>query len=219
MFFHYLMDKKEKTIAIIVAHPDDETLWAGGTILSNSSWQCFVVCLCRKNDRDRAPKFEKVLKIFKADGIMGDLDDGPEQRPLPDSEVRDLIYHLIPHKYFDLIITHSINGEYTRHRRHEETGKAVIELWHASKLNTAELWAFAYEDRHRTYHPIAIEDAPVFYPLPHDLWEAKYNIITDTYGFGKTSWEAQTTPKEEAFWRFLNPGEAQEWLVSGGISA
>jgi len=24
-----------KTVAIIVAHPDDETLWAGGTILSH----------------------------------------------------------------------------------------------------------------------------------------------------------------------------------------
>jgi len=25
--------QKSKTVAIIVAHPDDETLWAGGTIL------------------------------------------------------------------------------------------------------------------------------------------------------------------------------------------
>jgi len=27
--------KNSKTVAIIVAHPDDETLWAGGTILNH----------------------------------------------------------------------------------------------------------------------------------------------------------------------------------------
>ena len=48
------MDKKPpKAVAVIVAHPDDETLWAGGTILSHPSWQWFIVCLCRGSDKDR----------------------------------------------------------------------------------------------------------------------------------------------------------------------
>ena len=67
---------RSKNIAIIVAHPDDETLWAGGTILSTPSWQWFIVCLCRGNDEDRAPKFFKALKILKSEGVMGNLDDG-----------------------------------------------------------------------------------------------------------------------------------------------
>jgi LmbE family N-acetylglucosaminyl deacetylase len=54
------MDKK--TVAIIVAHPDDETLWADGTILEHPEWQCYIVSLCRKGDPDRAPKFVKTLK-------------------------------------------------------------------------------------------------------------------------------------------------------------
>jgi LmbE family N-acetylglucosaminyl deacetylase len=32
-----------KNVAIIVAHPDDETLWAGGTILNHPSWKCFII--------------------------------------------------------------------------------------------------------------------------------------------------------------------------------
>ncbi len=218
MFFYHSMEKPTRTVAIIVAHPDDETLWAGGTILSNPGWQCFIVSLCRKNDPDRAPKFEKVLKILGAEGVMGDLDDSPGQNPLPENEVQDTILELLPSTQFDLVITHSINGEYTRHRRHEETGKAVIKLWHSGKLKTNELLAFAYEDHNRTYYPVAIEDAPVFYALPHELWEKKYHIITNTYGFDKQSWEAQTTPKEEAFWQFFNADKAHQWLVNGSIT-
>jgi LmbE family N-acetylglucosaminyl deacetylase len=209
------MDQKTKTVVIIVAHPDDETLWAGGTILSNASWQCFIVCLCRKNDPDRAPKFERALKALGVNGIMGDLDDGPEQKALSEPEVEEAILRLLPSRYFDLAITHSINGEYTRHRRHEEIAKAVISLWKTGKLEAGELWAFAYEDNHRAYFPIIIEDAPIYYALPHNIWELKYNIITTVYGFEKDSWEAQTTPKEEAFWQFFNPGQAQQWLVNG----
>jgi LmbE family N-acetylglucosaminyl deacetylase len=207
------MDKKTKTVAVIVAHPDDETLWAGGTILSNPDWQCFIVSLCRKNDPDRAPKFGKVLNILGAKGIMGDMDDGPEQKPLPGSEVENSILKLLPYAHFDLIITHSIYGEYTRHRRHEEVGRAVINLWHSGKLITSELRTFAFEDHQRAYQPKAIKNAPVFYSLPHKLWEKKYDIITNIYGFNPGGWEAQTTPKEEAFWQFLNADEAYGWLA------
>ena len=92
-------EKGMKSVAVIVAHPDDETLWAGGTILSNPLWNCFIICLCRGNDTDRAPKFYEALNVLKADGIMGDLDDGPEQKPLAEGEVESAILKLllIPH--------------------------------------------------------------------------------------------------------------------------
>jgi LmbE family N-acetylglucosaminyl deacetylase len=210
------MDKKTKKVIIIVAHPDDETLWAGGTILSHPEWRCFIICLCRKNDPDRAPKFAKTLKVLGDYGIMGDLDDGPEQSPLSGNEVQDAIWKLLPSFHFDLVITHSINGEYTRHRRHEEVGKAVIQLWHACRLFTSELWAFAYEDGHKTYYPRPVKDAPVYNWLPEPLWNLKYSIITDTYGFEKDSWEARTTPRAEAFWQFSNPACAQQLLAKEG---
>jgi LmbE family N-acetylglucosaminyl deacetylase len=219
MVFVILMDAKIKTVAIVVAHPDDETLWSGGTILSNPHWHCFIVSLCRKNDTDRAPKFEKVLKALGAKGIMGDLDDGVDQYPLDDEEVENAIITLLPPTQFDLVISHSIYGEYTRHRRHEEIGKAVIRLWHAGKLKTNELWAFAFEDGARAYLPVAIKDAPLHFVLPGQIWEEKHKIITDIYGFKADSWEAQTTPAAEAFWQFLNAGQACRWLKSGNTTA
>lgn len=209
------MDKKTKKVAVIVAHPDDETLWAGGTILSNPEWDCFIACLCRKNDPDRSPKFNQVLKILGADGEMGDLDDGPEQTPLVENEVEGAILELLPSTQFDLVITHSIHGEYTRHRRHEEIGRAVINLWQSGKLTAGELWAFAYDDGNREYYPRPIENAHIDHILSRQLWETKYNIITSVYGFDINSWEAKTTPAEEAFWHFYNAGQAHKWLVTG----
>ena len=203
-----------KNVAVIVAHPDDETLWAGGTILSHPSWNCFIVSLCRGSDTERATNFYKVLKELKAEGIMGDLDDGPDQLPLDENELGQAILDLLPAQYFNLIITHDPSGEYTRHIRHEEVSAAVIKLWHADKIAAQELWTFAYEDGHKAYLPKPVEDAPIYKRLTKRIWQRKYAIITENYGFDKESWEAKTTPKSEAFWQFTKSFDAKKWIKS-----
>ena len=178
---------KSKTVALIVAHPDDETLWAGGTILSHPLWNWFIVCLCRGSDKERASKFFNALKILRSEGIMGDLDDGPEQNALDEKEIEQVILGLLPPKHFDLIITHNPAGEYTKHARHEETGKAVIKLWHTGKISASELWIFAYEDGNKQYYPRPVENAAIYRKLTSRIWLKKYSIITETYGFVKNS--------------------------------
>ena len=209
--------KKSKIIAVIVAHPDDETLWAGGTILSHPLWKWFIVCLCRGSDAERAPRFYKALKVLKSEGIMGDLDDGHEQKPLDEKEVERAILDLLPPKHFDLIISHNPTGEYTRHVRHEEASKAVIKLWHAGKISANELWTFAYEDGNKEYYPRPVENDTIYRTLTKRIWLRKYSLITETYGFEKNSWEAKTTPLAESFWQFTNSYDAEKWLNNGGI--
>lgn len=201
-----------KNVAIIVAHPDDETLWAGGTILSHPNWKCFVVCLCRGSDVERSAKFYNALKVLKAEGVIGDVNDGPEQDPLKHNEIEMAIQDLLPPKHFDLIITHNPDGEYTRHIRHEETGRAVINLCYTNKIVCKELWIFAYEDGGKAYYPRPVEKAAVYHVLTRRIWLRKYSIMTEIYGFEKNSWEAQTTPKAESFWQFRNSYEAEKWL-------
>lgn len=187
--------------AVIVAHPDDETLWAGGLILMHPEVDWTVVAICRRTDPDRAPKFFKALERLDATGIMADLDDGPEQNPLDNSEVQKTITNLLPCERFDLIITHSTSGEYTRHLRHEETARAVLALWNGNGISAEQLWSFAYEDGNAAYLPHAIEQADLLIKLTDEIWREKYNIITKIYGFSQNSFEAKTTPKKEAFWR------------------
>jgi len=214
------MDRKiPKSVAVIVAHPDDETLWAGGTILSHPSWNWFIVCLCRKSDTERATKFYKALQGLKSEGIMGDLDDGPDQKSLDEKEVERAIMQLLPPTHFDLIISHNPSGEYTRHIRHEDVSKAVITLWHASKISTNELWTFAYEDGNKGYYPKPVKNATICHILTKRIWLKKYSIIIETYGFEKNSWEAEITPRAESFWQFSNPNDAKKWLDNGGVLA
>ena len=203
-----------KSAAVIVAHPDDETLWAGGTILYHPQWNWTVVSLCRGSDPDRAPKFFKALQAFDATGVMGDMDDGPAQTPLPIAAVEREVLALLPVQQYDLVITHHPQGEYTRHLRHEEVSRAVIALWQQGKIRAQELWVFAYEDGLKAYYPEAVPEATIYHVLEKDLWQRKYEMITHTYGFKEDSWEAATTPMAESFWCFSNPEDAVQWLNS-----
>lgn len=188
--------------AVIVAHPDDETLWAGGAMLMHPESRWTVVTLCRASDPDRAPKFFRALEILNATGVMGDLDDGPDQTPLPAPQVQNTIIDLLPTSMFDLVITHGLWGEYTRHLRHEETGKAVLALWNTGRLTAKEIWRFAYEDGNGKYLPRAVADADMRTRLTDGIWQQKYDIITKTYDFAPDSFEAKATPRDEAFWCF-----------------
>jgi LmbE family N-acetylglucosaminyl deacetylase len=194
--------RPEDKCAVIVAHPDDETLWAGGTILLHPDADWTIITMCRKSDSDRAPKFYRALQEYGAQGVMGDLDDGSEQTPLDPKLVQKTVMELLPSERFDLIMTHSRWGEYTRHLRHEETAKAVFNLWNSGRFHAKNVCSFAYEDGGKKYLPQAVREADFQIELPEQVWRQKYNIITEIYGFDKDSFEARTTPRREAFWCF-----------------
>jgi hypothetical protein len=159
-------------------------------------------------DADRAPKFRQVLQRFGAEGEMADLDDGPDQAPLPVQQVEETTARLLAGNSYDLILTHGPHGEYTQHRRHTECCQGVAELWRSGGIDTNRLWMFAYQDGGRAYLPRVCDDADRRDLLPEDIWVEKRRLITESYGFRPDSWEAQTTPREEGFWCFDSAREA-----------
>jgi hypothetical protein len=115
-------------------------------------------------------------------------------------EVEDAIMNLLPSDRFDLVLTHGPWGEYTSHKRHEEVSRAVMALRENGKLQAGEIWMFAYDDKGGKRLPQPLVDADVYVKLPQDIWEKKCRIITEVYGFAADSFEARTTPRDEAFW-------------------
>lgn len=199
--------------AVVVAHPDDETLWAGGFILEHPAWDWAIVALCRRSDPDRAPRFARVVARYGARGGMRDMDDGPDQTPLEPSEVEREVLDALPLARYDLVLTHGPRGEYTRHLRHEEVSGAVLRLWRDGRLSASQLWMFAYDDDGRRRLPRAIGDADITLELSPDVWKEKLRIVTEIYGFAPDSWEAQATPRVEAFWCFSSAIDIDRWLV------
>ncbi len=195
----YNIFEDTKTALVVVAHPDDETLWSGGTILSHPEINWTIMTLCRKSDTDRAPKFFKVAKQLGAEGFMADLDDGPDQKPLKQTDIQKTILSALSEKSFDIILTHNLKGEYTRHLRHEETSQAVLGLWNDSKLKAKQLLFFAYEDGGGKYTPQPVENADIVIKLTKSVWQKKKDIIISSYGFSPDSFEARAVSKVEAF--------------------
>jgi len=205
-----------KSATIIVAHPDDETLWAGGTVLSHPNWDWKIYSLTRSSDPDRSKRFSEALFYLGAAGDMADLDDEPELDPIDPAEVKEAMLDMVESQRVDLVLTHGPRGEYTRHIRHEEVSGAVRELWMTGELKSDELWFFAYEDGGREYLPRPERGAEIN-ELPDEIWRQKRHLIEDIYGFDRESWEARACPRIEAFYKFKTRSSLEKWFNGGCV--
>jgi LmbE family N-acetylglucosaminyl deacetylase len=110
--------------AVIVAHPDDETLYFAGVILSDREADWTVVCVTDGDAEGRGAS--RALELRDACGALGVhtlrslrfKDDPRERIPLPELE------RLLAAMDFDEVYTHGILGEYG-HAHHQDVSLAV----------------------------------------------------------------------------------------------
>lgn len=133
--FNTLNSSKSKDL-VIVAHPDDETIFLGSYLLDNS---CFVVCLTNKDNYIRNNDFSTVMKLTNSDYIILDYPDLTNDminnwNKHEKSLISDL-NQIINSKIWDKIITHNPYGEYG-HIHHKKTSKLVKKTCkHTNNLN------------------------------------------------------------------------------------
>jgi len=193
--------------AIIVAHPDDETIWAGGLILRHPDWEWTIVSLCRGSDFDRRPKFSTVCELFGAKSIIYDLNDSdPLMHVNPGKDIGLRIIQAIGEDTWDLVLTHGENGEYG-HPRHIEVHNEVLKLCDSRLLICNELWVFAYDCASDTGRCKPAPWADTMVQLSRRELAEKKHIIQGLYGYGKDSFEVTACISPESFMKHKLPKE------------
>lgn len=124
---------------MIVAHPDDETLWGGGHLLEGD-W--FVICLTHEYTKSRRNEFYNAMQVSKSNAIILSYPDVIEGKRDDWSSVQSGIYKDIQLAMeinnWKQIATHNPLGD-TGHQHHKKTNQIVTEVA-KNTGNYSKLW-------------------------------------------------------------------------------
>jgi len=123
-----------KSALIIAAHPDDESLFMGGTIAELKRWRWTILCVtdCDKRyNKRRRREFLRVCRIYNRTGsrvkpiMLGVVKrKGRFSKNEVKKRIGDFIEKFGP---FDIVFTHSATGDYG-HKTHRLIHNIVKEL-------------------------------------------------------------------------------------------
>lgn len=106
------LDLPKESRALVVAHPDDETLWFGGLLVAHPGDWTVICCSIPRRDAVRAHKFFAACERLGARGSLL-----PWTETEADCELTNLEHLELAH--FGCVVTHNARGEYGHlHHRH-----------------------------------------------------------------------------------------------------
>ncbi len=186
---------------VVVAHPDDETIWLGGTILSNPRIAWTIFSLCRASDADRAPKFRRVCGRYGARAIITNLED-EDRLSIEESAAaaEKLIRGKIKNLNFDYVFTHGQNGEYG-HPKHIAVHLAVKALLNKKKMLPKAVFYFNYKKAGKGKRPSmeAKKNSNIIVPLSASIFKEKKRIQAEMHGYAPDGIDVGLCTNPEAF--------------------
>lgn len=186
---------------VVVAHPDDETIWLGGTILLNEEVRWTIFCLSRKSDNDRRPKFARACARLGARAIMTDLDDTGKfsvNEMIP--RIKRLLNKELKNKSFDYCFGHGKNGEYG-HKSHIGAHQALKDWNPYEKLKCRQFLVFNYKKAKKGASPgmIIKKDSDYYTELPAKIFKEKKIIQSEIHGYPWNGIDNSLCTKKEGF--------------------
>ena len=118
------------TKLMVVAHPDDETLWGGAHLLDG---KYFVVCLTDGYNKVRRQEFLNAIKESGNKGLILRYPDKVHgERSNWVGDKKDIIKDLdtiLTYKHWNMVATHNPEGEYG-HIHHQMTSQLVTQEYY-----------------------------------------------------------------------------------------
>ena len=188
-----------KKILVVVAAPVEETLWCGGYLLTQSKIASIeIASLVVPKTTAQKLAFKRACMAYGATPLCLGVEDRVERPPLDTTDIISQFVKTAQYNHYNMVLTHSQNGEYTSNRRHKEINKAVKTAIEDGKLSCDFLANFCYTDNDglELPHPKSKGEKLV---LEQDIWQKKYAILRKIYNYSPDSWEARATPHTESF--------------------
>lgn len=130
---------KQKYALLVVAHPDDESIFFAGLLMNERSRPWKVICVTDGNadqmGNTRANQFKEACRLLKVKCEHWDFEDKFEKR----LNIKDLVERLRSLEKPEVVYTHGILGEYG-HPHHQDVSYAVHEAFNKK----VTVWSPAY---------------------------------------------------------------------------
>jgi LmbE family N-acetylglucosaminyl deacetylase len=117
---------------MIVAHPDDESLFGGETLTSSEGW--LVICVTNASNETRRAEFIKAMGLARADYLMLDHADHFTSGNF-DPALASTLTLVLSANPCAMVVTHGEAGEYG-HKQHRALHQIVRRLAPAGRLFT-----------------------------------------------------------------------------------
>lgn len=137
---------------MVVAHPDDESLFGGAQLITEPGWK--VVCVTNGRNPIRKGEFQQVMFVTNSRFEVWDYHD-ERFTPLDFNVLREDLRRVINERNWSKIVTHNEDGEYG-HLHHKQINELMRELVPSDKL-----WTFCF-------------NGP---DLPEDVWKEKVALV------------------------------------------
>ena len=126
-------EPKDINALLLVAHPDDETIFCGGTLLKNPEWNWNVQCLTWKKGSPRYVQFINAMETYKSHGVniveFGSLEHTDTGQDLTVTDIAAWEESLERKEFKpDIVFTHNTKGEYG-HPHHIAVNQIATEIY------------------------------------------------------------------------------------------
>lgn len=158
---------------MIVAHPDDETLFGGDALTALSNW--LVVCVTNAGNRTRRHEFIRAMNCIGADYVMLNHADHLSSGNFHPALEQQLAT-LLAERPWEMVVTHAESGEYG-HPQHKSLHRIVrklapphrlhvfgVQWWRRGNLSAAKqrlLACYPSQDSVRRFHFLAARESLV----------------------------------------------------------